>query len=336
MVQSPLRDKDYFATKEGWLLSVLGDVHPKDRVWSILKYVEGPGPWRSPDGRTYSRAMTDYSVKEVLRTLDYVRSVRPDYVYHDPTVGNEVIAPPLTSIIKAFRTKDRASELIRSRCSLPEGSLERRAVELMEWLADRAEIPLEAFGVTGSILLGIAHRDSDVDLVVHGEVWVKSALRTLSECGDDKLRLGVGGEWVSQLRSQLRMTREDAELLASRVVNKGEFEGTRFSLFGVREKPAQKHGEIRYVSKGIVETVVEIRGDLDSLYTPVVYTVEEKVFGVERLVTYYGRLAGVLRPGDRLSIRAKLEEVRSNRGVSYQLLIGSYEGSGVESLKFMG
>lgn len=314
---------------------VLGDVHPEDRVWSILKYVEGAGPWRSSDGRTYSRTLSDYSVKEVIRTLNYVRSLRPDYVYYDPTVGNEVMAPPLTGITRVFRTKERAAELLRSRDSLPEGSLERRSVELMEWLAESAGIPLDALGVTGSILLGIAHSGSDVDLVVYGEECVKRALRALSECSDDRLRLGVGSEWISQLRSQFRTTREDAELLASRVLNKGEFLGTRFSLFGVRQRPAQRHGESQYVSKGIVETVVEITDDIESLFTPVVYAVDEEVFGVERVVTYYGRLAGVLRPGDKLSIRAKLEEVRSDRGTVYQLLMGSYEGFGVESLKFV-
>ncbi|MEN3048031.1 MAG: nucleotidyltransferase domain-containing protein [Candidatus Caldarchaeales archaeon] len=335
-MERPLRDKDCFVTSEGWIFSVLGDVHPRDRVWAVLKYVPGPGPWRSADGRTYTRLLVEYSVRELLRTIDFVRSVRPDYVHLDLSVGSEVIAPPLAEVTRVFRTKERALELLRSRESLPENSLERRAVELIGWLSEASGVPEEGFGVTGSILLGIAHQGSDVDLIVHGESNSERVLNALAESGDERLRLGVGPEWASHLRSQLRVPREHAELLASRVVHKGEFSGTKFSVFGVRERPPHAYGEVQYTSKGIVETVVEVVDDSESLFTPAVYRVEERVFGVERLVTYLARLAGVLRPGDRIVVRAKLEEVRSEGGTAYQLLLGSYEGVGVESLRFVG
>lgn len=331
----PLRDKDYFVTSEGWIFSVLGDVHPRDRVWAVLKYVAGPGPWRSANGRTYSRVLVEYSVRELLRSIEFVRSVRPDYVYLDPSVGSEVIAPPLAEVTRVYRASEKAVELLRSRSSLPESSLERRAVELIGWLSEASGVPEEGFGVTGSVLLGIAHSGSDVDLVVHGGSNTRRVLDALAESKDERLKTGVGPEWVSHLRSQLRIPKEQAELLASRVVHKGDFSGTRFSVFGVRERPPHAYGEVQYTSKGIVETVVEVVDDSESLFTPSVYRVEERVFGIERLVTYLARLAGVLRPGDRISVRAKLEEVRSERGTAYQLLLGSYEGVGVESLRFV-
>ncbi len=328
------RDRDIFMTSEGWIFTVLGDVHPPNRIWSYLKYVPGPGPWRDPSGRTYRRTFTTYSVRELLSIMGELRTSKPEYVYYDPTVGNEVIAPPVDAVTAYWRTSEGLKRLAEREESGHATPLELKALEMVRWLTGQAGLRREDVGITGSLLLGIHHERSDVDLVVFGRENVWKAVRALREAGSPVVT-GASEGIVETLRSLYKMPVEDARKLAARVAHKGLFAGTPYSLFGIRVRPDHKYGDFQYVGRGIVEVKLEVSDATESLFTPSVYKVEEKVFGIERMVSYHMALAGLLEPGDRLVVRAKLEEVRGPGGESFQLLLGSYEGVGSEQIKLL-
>ncbi|MEM0451087.1 MAG: hypothetical protein QXO17_05925 [Nitrososphaerota archaeon] len=329
------RDRDMFATEEGWIFTVLGDVHPPKRIWSYLKYVPGPGPWRAADGRTYTRVFTTYTVRELLSIMDEIRARRPEYLYYDPVVGNEVIAPPVDAVIEYWSTSiglrrmsDRVEEGRASR-------LEQEAIGFVRWLESHAGLKRNDFGVTGSLLLGIHHDRSDIDLVVYGRRNLMRALEALRTAGEP-VKPGAGQRLVETLRAIYRMPATDARSLAARVVHKGLFGSTHYSVFGVRDQPMHGYGDYQYVGKGIVEVEVEITDSSESLFTPSIYRVEEKVLGIERIMSYHMVLAGLFEPGDRLRVRAKLEEVKGPRGEALQLVLGSYEAVGSEQIKLLG
>lgn len=328
------RDRDLFSTEEGWIFSVLGDVHPPNRVWSYLKYVPGPGPWRSTGGRTYSRAFTTYTVRELLSIMDDLRMKRPEYLYYDPTVGNEVIAPPLDSVVEHWSTSEGLRRILEREETGHASRLELEALRMARWLEEHAGLRREDLGITGSLLLGIHHERSDIDLVVYGKRNLLRAIEALREAGDP-VRPGAGQGLIETLRTIYRMPMEDARRLAARVAHKGFFGTTPYSVFGVREAPMHEYGEYQYIGRGIVEVTVEVADSSESLFTPSVYLVEEKVFGIERIVSYHTVLGGLFEPGDRLQVRAKLEEVRGPRGETYQLLLGSYEAVGSEQLRLL-
>jgi predicted nucleotidyltransferase len=328
------RDRDVFVTVEGWIFTVLGDVHPPKRIWSYLKYVPGAGPWRDASGRTYRRVFTTYTVREMLSIMEDLRTSRPEYVYYDPTVGNEVIAPPVDAITGYWRTSEGLRRLVEREESGHATPLELKALEMVRWLVEQTGLRLEDLGITGSLLLGIHHEKSDVDIVVFGQRNLWKAIRALREAGSPVVP-GAGEGIVEALRSLYRMPVEDARRLAARVVHKGLFAGTPYSIFGIRERPLHGYGEFQYAGRGIVEVKLEIADATESLFTPLIYGVEESVFGIERLVSYHMVLAGLLEPGDRLEVRAKLEEVRGPRGEFLQLLLGSYEGVGSEQVKLL-
>ncbi|MEM0376035.1 MAG: hypothetical protein QXP43_07035 [Nitrososphaerota archaeon] len=329
------RDRDMFATEEGWIFSVLGDVHPPKRIWSYLKYVPGPGPWRAADGRTYTRAFTTYTVRELLAIMDEVRAKRPEYLYYDPTVGNEVMAPPLEAVVEYWSASEglkRISERVEEgRAS----RLELEAIGLVRWLEEHADLKRNDFGVTGSLLLGIHHDRSDIDLLVYGRRNMMKAMEAL-RTAVGPVKPGAGQGLVETLRSIYRMPATDARILAARVAHKGLYGTTPYSVFGVRDQPMHGYGDYQYVGKGIVEVEVEITDSSESLFTPSIYLVEEKAFGIERIMSYHMVLAGLFEPGDRLRVRAKLEEVKGPRGEVLQIVLGSYEAVGAEQIKLLG
>lgn len=333
---APLRDHDYFETAEGWVFMVLGDVHPEGRVWSCLKYVPGDGIWGNGD-RRYVRVFRQYTVSEMLRLIRFLEEREPSYVFLDPTVNAKVIAPPRSRITKTYSTRQGLAELL-SRGD--RGPLETNLVSLIELLSEYSGVPRNYFGVTGSILLRIYHQNSDMDLVVYGveNVWrVIEALKTLEREGRVSL-LGSSGlhKWAARASEKYPVPQRSLLRLASRVANKGMFNGVEFSIHGVREKPELKHGEVFYSSLGMARVTAKIIDARESLLTPAVYHVEDMSETVDRIVCYDMMLAGLLREGDYVEVYGKLESAhRDGEEAWRQILVGSYEGAGREYIKIL-
>ncbi|MEM0444998.1 MAG: hypothetical protein QXO86_07400 [Nitrososphaerota archaeon] len=332
-----LRDHDYFETLEGWIFFVLGDIHPDGRVWSCLKYVPGDGVWGSYDRRLV-RVIQQYTVSELLRIIRFLEENQPGYVFHDPTVDAKVIAPPINRIARTYSAKQRLSELLQSH---PSNRLERQLVSLVKLLSESSGVPLSYFGVTGSILPGIHHQNSDIDLVVYGleNTWrVVDTLLELEREGKITLmrKLDPYG-WARRAATRYSVPHESLLNLASKVVNKGSFDGVAFSIHSVRERPMHRYGEIRYVSLGMATARLRVVDVKESLATPAVYYVEDVNSDVERVVCYDMMLAGVLREGDLVEVHGKLESAMHDSRESWrQILIGSYEGVGKEYIKVVG
>lgn len=333
-----LRDYDHFETYEGFIFCVLGDVHPPNRYWSLLKYVPGDGPWKR-NGISYKRVLREYTVSEYLESISFLKSLRPDYVFLDPTVDAEVIAPPTVSITRIHRAKDVMREIIVGERN---GSLEQTALELCEVLSGLSGIEVNSFGITGSILLKTYHSNSDIDLLVYG---IGNADRLmdalLTHRPPDGLKLVKdwhAHEWVARASRRYPLPPSDLRLLASRVVNKGYYFGRGFTVFAVRQRPMFEYGEYTFVRRKIVTARLRVKDHSESLCTPCVYRVEEdNDYGVDRIWCYDKMLAGIFREGDLVEVRGMLEEVYSGgREAWRQVLVGSYSGAGSEYIRLLG
>lgn len=329
-----LRDHDYFETLEGWVFFVLGDVHPPGRVWSCLKYIPGDGLWGNGE-KKFVRAIQQYTVPELLKLINFLEKEQPSYVYLDSTVNARVIAPPTSRITKIHSAKRRLAELMSTSTS---NQLEKRLISLAEQLSELSGVPLNYFGVTGSILPGIHHQKSDIDLVVYGveNAWrVVESLVELERDGKVGLMRAIDPHgWAVRAAARYAISQESLLRLASNVVNKGWYDGVAFSIHCVREKPMHRYGEIRYVSHGLVTVRCQVTDVRESLATPAVYLAEDEDGIVDRIVCYDMMLAGVLRKGDTVEVHGKLESaVNGDREVWRQILVGSYEGVGKEYIK---
>ncbi len=331
-----VRDHDYFETTDGWIFMVLGDIHPEGRVWSLLKYVPGNGIWGNGE-KKYIRVIRQYTVSELLKVISFLEEMQPSYVYHDPTVGARVIAPPTSNITKVYSSRRRLIELLNRPTS---SRLERLLVSLVERLSEVSGVPIDCFGVTGSILPGIHHQDSDIDLVVYGtdNLWrVLEALNELHREGEVALQGGSDPEgWVVRASSRYPVPARDLRRLASNVINKGVYSGVLFSIHGVRGMPAYRYGEVVYSALGMARVRARVVDVRESLFTPAVYFVEDEGGSIDRIVCYDMMLAGVLREGDSVEAYGKLELARRNGEEAWrQILIGSYEGAGREYIRIL-
>ncbi|MEM2875839.1 MAG: hypothetical protein QXL67_02670, partial [Candidatus Bathyarchaeia archaeon] len=91
------RDKDFIRTGENLLFCVVGSTHPEDRVISYLKYMPNQcGMWSSEDLR-FGRAIQRYTIPDLVKTLQTLRSRYPHYVFYSNVYHTEMSGVPIES-----------------------------------------------------------------------------------------------------------------------------------------------------------------------------------------------------------------------------------------------
>jgi len=335
------RDRDHLQTPEMLYFTTVGNVHPKDRVFSYLKYVpDKSGKWGRR--RKYRRAIEAYSTLQIGQCLDFLKTNYPQYVFHSNLQNLTFSAVPKKLITQHYQPEKKLQQLLRENELDP---LEKRAVDLVHVLADESGVDLHSFGVTGSVLLGIHRTEfSDIDLTVYGKrssVALKDALTRLFQdkrfCirrfSDRKL------SEISETEARVHnLNPFEARRIYERKWNRGEFQNTLFSLHPVKTEyeVSEKYGDRTYLPLGIVTIKAEISDASEAFFMPARYGIRSVkmlersiVRNIREIVTYEGLFADIAFEGEKVICRGKLEQVRDRReGITYsRILVGSLEAS---------
>jgi len=183
------RDRDYLLTPEGFIFTVIGNLHPADRVIAYLKYVpDERGKWGLGRSR-YRRALEHYNVPSVMDSMQFLREKAPQYVFESTVDGISLPAVPKDRIVKHFCPEVRLLEL---RSAQNRDELESKALRLIELISEKAGVPIDSLGLTGSILARIHDPAfSDIDLVVYGfsnAIRIKGTLQSLESSSSGPIR----------------------------------------------------------------------------------------------------------------------------------------------------
>ena len=343
------RDRDYLETIDGIFFTVIGIVHPEDRVLAYLKYLpSSSGRW-SRGKQKYRRSMRYYSAPNVMNAVDLLKRRFPQYVFYSEPLSMIFSAVPISRIAIHYCPERQLREL-RKRERLDK--LQTEAVELANLLADQSGVSVDCLGITGSILLSV-HKVSfsDIDLVVYGRKetgMVKEALLSLYErkgTGVEKLRGKTLSRWCKEvsLIHPFKIS-EAKKLYNARKWNRGIFRGTFFSIHPakVEDEVSERYGDEFYKPGGIVEAKARVVDSTDSYFLPAVYLVEDVQFEgqaqsgmVQKVVSYEGLYSDVATKDEDIIVRGKLEEVHDATGQmkSRRILIGSPEARASDFIK---
>ncbi len=349
------RDRDIIETLDGLIFTVIGNMHPPDRVISYLKYIpcrDIESIWRRGDTRYY-RILRYYSAKHVLDTIDsFLKEKHSDYIVYDKVYGIEMIEVPRRDIKTHYLPEERLREIIDD----PRDELEELVRELVLTLSDETNVDLEFFGVTGSILLGIHNpRFSDIDLVVYGirdSYRVREVLKKMFDNrvkGFSRLAEPLLSKYVENLVKAYPLDKREAYILYTRDLwNKGLFKNRFFSIHPVLldHELSEHYGDRVYRGVGLARVKCRVVDTLYSLFTPSIYRVDsvEVVDGVEvdpglvrEVVSYESIYAGILSSGEEAIVYGKVEEVfdRVSGEKYYRVLVGSFEARGRDYIKPM-
>jgi predicted nucleotidyltransferase len=323
-----LGESDYIETCEGLFFAVKGMVHPPDRCLAILRYAPDPIGERWKGGRRYHR-LYQFDEQE-----EYLREFYPHYLAFEPTIGVVLQSVPHNHIRRVYPARQKLAQLAQDGTADP---LEQEALALARLLSREAGVPLEAIGVSGSLLIGLHTADSDLDLSVYGleAGWaVHAALTRLlaAEQGEVR-RLDPQGMAALYKERSARASMSPEEFAESEKekVNQGTFRGrTYFLRFLLRpEEIDEQYGERRYISEGRAEITARVVDDRERLLTPCRYRLEAveggAANGIEEIVSFRGRFSDAARSGDLIFGRGMVERVEERSGrVWRRMVLGNF------------
>ncbi|MHA1431266.1 MAG: hypothetical protein ACTSRV_12865 [Candidatus Freyarchaeota archaeon] len=338
------RDRDYIRTVEDLFFCVVGYTHPPDRIIAYLKYM--PIAYLkympSPEGKwghtqRFQRMLKQYDAKSVAEGFELLEEKYPKYLYHDPVNNITFSAVPLESIAERYYPEEKVEELTKKKNLDP---LEKKAVSLIKTISNESHVPIEKYGITGSILINIHNPEfSDIDLTVYGK---ENALATKDAVLNLKKEKVLGSfqgkeaeEWIKRKEGTFQLNIEQAKLLLERKWNIGFYEGTRFSIHPIKEDQEikEKYGHEKYRSKGLILIEARVESADEALYLPCKYKVKdvkilegEEAENITEVVSYEGIFCHFAEKGEKIRVGGKLEEVTPKSGKKYhRVLVGSVE-----------
>ncbi len=341
------RDRDFIETAEGLLFTVVGNIHPPDRILAYLKYYPAPsGKW-SRSGRNFDRAIKYYDIPHLKETIELLLEKYPHYIRKDPFLNIVFPAVPIEAITTHYIPEQRLESLSESSRLDP---LQRKTVDLALLLSETSGVPLAKFGITGSILVDVHQIEfSDIDLTTYGKensLIVKNALQKLFSSQDSRVKR-ISGEEVPTPARQSRlqiMNERQRKLFYMRKWNRGMFMETPFSVNPVLEPEDlhEKYGQHKFSPVGIVEAQAAVIDDSASTFVPARYRISDsritsghQVDDIREIVSYDRDYGDIALAGETVTVRGKLERVEdvSEGAHHYRIVVGTLEGEGLDYLK---
>ncbi|NHI91729.1 MAG: hypothetical protein EAX96_04435 [Candidatus Lokiarchaeota archaeon] len=331
-------DHDFIKTIEGFYFCVVGYQHPEDRIISYLKYIPWEsGKWRN--GETFlKRVLRHYSASEVLRSFKHFEGNFQHYVFKDPINNIIFTAVPEKFISNYYKPQDAVYNITHSD-SLD--ALQEKAFDFIVSLSKKANVPIEDFGITGSILLDIHNPSfSDIDLTIHGHksaFKIQKIVKKEMDLLDSPLKRIPKQEkdqWVQRKISQYKLSKEQVELILMRKWNFGYYDDVKFSIHPIRKESEikEKYGMKKFEDKGFIEARARIKEDTESIYLPCKYVLEDvdivkgkEIQDLRELVSFEGFYCFVAKKGELVQIKGKLEKVSGDNKSYHRVVIGSFK-----------
>jgi len=321
-------DGDTFITRENFIFYVFGYEHPEGRVFSFLKYIPSElrahfplrflaRRWRLGNIELV-RAEKLYTAENFRRLLETFRSRFPEYVCFCPYRGKEVISPLLRLIKKVYVPRDCLQQLLKKK---RKDRLQKLALELVTLLSTESSVPIEDFGIHGSIALNTHTMKSDIDLVVYGSHNFRSLEKAINQLVNEGTLSYVFTKRLDKLRK-----------------HRGRYKNKIFVYTAVRklEEITHKYGEYRYCPVKPVTFSCQIVDDKEAMFRPAVYQVtnyqpldsaselaKEEI--PTTVVSMVGLYRNVARRGDVIRVSGTLERVErtKDRDVHYHVVVGT-------------
>lgn len=310
----------FIITPENLIFEVKGVVHPKHRVIAYLRYIPENGQKKS--GVNY------HKIYDLGRRENYLESNFPEYLWFSEVHGRVIQSVTREKIVSILNPVEYLAHMKKHRGTKSE--LHEATIALVRKLIHWTGISWSDIGVTGSQLLGIATKESDIDLVVYGNDTCRkfydnllsnyTKIQGIIPYSGDSLNKHVAFRW-----GDLAKNHEILRKIESRKVLQGFFNGYEFFIRLVKrpEEIDDYYGKKQYEMMDYCTTRCVIKDDMDSIFTPCTYTVESSDNTIlRRLVSYRGRFTEQVTTGMSVRTKGRLEKVTdSMTGDSFQQLV---------------
>lgn len=328
---SDIIESFYIETREGLFFAVKGLVHPPDRIIGVVRYSPDPEKGeRIKNGVAYRR-LYHFSEQEQL-----LRSSFPQYLKYDPVLGTRIQSVPRSMIRSVYDPRIGGCNICESRPA--EGVLGDAAM-FLNMLHERANVPLSAIGISGSILIGLHNPGSDLDVSVFGMQSCRRVYQTLRGLLDSRsvselTPLDASGiaELYQQRVTDTQMEFVEFEKSERNKICQGIYRGRQYFIRFLKEprESGELYGEFRYASWGRALVEARVIDDQDAIFTPCRYLLSDvKILegpdiAPHEIVSFRGRFCEQARTGEIVRAAGTIESIDNNNGdIRYRLLLGN-------------
>jgi predicted nucleotidyltransferase len=322
---------DFVENYDGAFFDVKGHVHPPSRAVAFIRYFPSEKGDRKKTSLGYDKV---YSFSERYSLL---KEKYPHYLVRDAVFDEVLCEVPDREIKKRYRPVEKMMQL-RRQSDLD--SLEKKAVQFAENLRSISNVPWNAIGISGSILIGLHKISSDLDPVVYGSENCRKAHSALQEImkKDESFFKPYS---VRELKSLFDFRSKDTVMgfeqflrTESKKAYQGKFMGTDYFVRFIKdwEEVDEKYGDIQYKNVGHAKIQAVVADDSESIFTPCRYVICDAVFvegpkvePIREVASFRGRFCDQARKGDSIVAQGKVERVMNQKeGCEYlRLLIGN-------------
>ncbi|GAB4364271.1 MAG: nucleotidyltransferase domain-containing protein [Methylohalobius crimeensis] len=280
--------RDFIITREGLVFAVTLNETEAGRVVACLRYAPTPAGLRK---------VSTHEAETILRTR------YPRYLYHSPRRDALLHAVPINAVETHLCPRQRLRELLDRPATEPLIDKLQRLVDLFEVEG----LSSEQLGVTGSLLIGLQHEASDLDLVVYGREPFAQARRIVRD--------GFAHGWLQAPdRALWRATYQRRGCALSfdeylwheqRKYNKGAIDGTKFDLILMEEKSMDDDPRLWYKlgRTRIRAPVIDAEG---AFATPARYRLDHPE--IPLALCFTATYLGQAEAGERVEISGHLEQ----------------------------
>ncbi len=261
MERSYFLDRDIVIDKQNNVYTVLTNYNPPGYIFAYLKYVyTGKGLWKG-----YERVLKEYGIHNLIK-------IKQRFIFES---CYDAYFPVLfkSELHKHLKPEDELKNLIK------------RSIndDLSYTLLDFVEryVKLTNVGITGSLLLGSYHANSDIDIIIYGCKRSLDFIESFNGFERDQ-------DWITSANNNYNI--DFADLLYSNK-RRGIYKGKRISVLFADDKPwrycekvCEKLGKIRFSAV--------VSGGCEALFYPSVATVESGL--ASKIVSYEGVFSNAL------------------------------------------
>ena len=326
---------DYIETKnDNLFFDVKGLLHPKDRKICFLRFYPTSQGDRVRNGKYYSK------IYDLKQRYQFLRSNYPKYLFYSKELDLELQGVRNEDIKKIYTPRENLKRLkLTSQLS----NLEESSKNLAELFISEDIIPEDSIGITGSSMVGLATKDSDIDLIIYGTEISLSFQKELerifqtskvcrkynSEEYHSHYKWRAGGSNVSY---------EDFIKSESRKLHQGKFRGTDFFIRYI-QSPKDWIGsfdDYKFKNYGRILLKSEIIDATNSIFTPCSYKInvlnvldKSQIIGnmnfnkITEISSFRGRFCEQADKGEKVLVEGKLERVSfKDKEIYFRILLG--------------
>jgi hypothetical protein len=324
------REGDIIETKAGLIFDVKGLVHPPGKIIAFPRFIPDPSGNRKREGHKYKK------IYSLSKRFEFLEQKFPQYIVYDPIFDEKLCEVPLEDVKRHHKPVDHLQKL---RHIKKLDVLERDALEFFKLLKNCVNMHWNKVGISGSLLIRLHTRNSDIDPIVYGTRncrKVYEALKALQKDPKSPLKSYSTEELQELFKFRVKDTQtsfEDFVRTESRKVLQGKFKKRDYFMRFVKDwnEIKAEYGAIRYKNVGYAKIKAVAEDDSEAIFTPCSYkiknveTIEGVRFPIEEIASFRGRFCEQARTGEAVIAQGKVERVMDNwqNREYFRLLLGN-------------